>query len=142
MSQDTSIGDLLAAVVTLGKLVQVCEDNLRAQKEGLAQAEQVVIDHMIDNEIESITMFGRRWAPSIDEYAQVVGGANDTVVEWLVENVPGAASKIKQQMHHKSRDSLLRGELFDEDSGEWIIPPELSDCVRVNPVRRLGSRKT
>lgn len=121
--------------------VEAVEENLRQHKQELQEAETAAIQHMVDNEIDSISMFRRRWSPVVEEYAQVVGGANDIVVEWLVDNVPGAASKVKNQMHHKSRDSLLRGELYDEESGEWHVPPELADCVRVNEVRKLGSRK-
>ena len=103
------------------------------------EAEQQVIDALVNEEIDRITVDGRSYSYSIKPRLAPAKGMADKVVMWVKEN--GGADLVKPTMNARSRDAFLCEVLVDDD-GEVRLPPELNGLIAVYEQPVLHTKTT
>ncbi len=137
MSSDTIAG-AIRVLTKIETTITEHERELDTLKQYKHDAEQRVIDAMIDDCVDKISVDGRSY--KLDKTIQLSPETDmsDFVVKWIEQN--GGADLTTPQMHWKRRNSFLN-ESFITDDGTVLIPAELVGAVKVYEAPRLKSVK-
>lgn len=117
------------------------EIQLTDLKRILKDSERRVIDAFEREGMADVSYNGRRWKPEAVNTITCVGeDGGQKLIDYLVEHVEGARSKVKQTMHWASRDAIAK-ETFIDDDGNINIPAELDGFVAPYQDVKLAKRK-